>query len=322
MNLIHDLGMPRLTSPTPPLASLRAFEAAARLGSFKAASDQLNLTSSAVSHQIKLLEAHFRVELFKRSGRGVILTEDGEAYSAAISRAFADIARAGISLTNRRQSRIVRLSALPTFATFAAIPSLGAFAVRNPSMELRLEARNTNVNPDMELIDAAIHIGAAPFLGFGHYRIFRTRMIPFGHPKLWEKYQPISTPKDLARVPLIEFNKTLAFWNVWFDRFKMKPVEPQVVSDSLVTGLRMAESGLGVILAPMPLVVPALSSGQLVAPLKEFLVNENVDFHLIYRKADEGTQKIRALIHWTKSIAESMEAEAGRLGFKRSQNKS
>ena len=124
----------------PPLASLRAFEAVARSGSVKLASESLNLTPSAISHQIRTLEAHFGVQLVQRSGRGIALTESGAIYATAVLNAFSELFRAGDLLDDRKRGRIVRVSVTPTFAMLAALPHLEKFRVDNPG--LRSEARS------------------------------------------------------------------------------------------------------------------------------------------------------------------------------------
>ena len=125
----------------PPLASLRAFEAVARSGSVKLASESLNLTPSAISHQIRTLEAHFGVQLVQRSGRGIALTESGAIYATAVLNAFSELFRAGDLLDDRKRGRIVRVSVTPTFAMLAALPHLEKFRVDNPGLDLRLEAK-------------------------------------------------------------------------------------------------------------------------------------------------------------------------------------
>src|SRR5262245_11314870 len=116
MNGIH---MQRSKSALPPLSTLRAFEAAVRLGRFNSAAEDLRLTQSAISHQINALEVHFHCKLFVRQGNKVVLTKDGEAYGASILKAFAEMSRAGEGLLNKAGRDIVRVSASPSFAALA-----------------------------------------------------------------------------------------------------------------------------------------------------------------------------------------------------------
>jgi LysR family glycine cleavage system transcriptional activator len=198
--------MQRLRSALPPLSALRAFEAAVRLGSFKAASQDLLLTQSAISHQIRSLETHFRTKLFRRQGNKVILSLEGATYGASIQKIFADLQRAGELLLNKNREETVRVSASPSFAMFAALPNAQKFRVKNADLDLRLEARNTSVDFDTELVDAAIQVGTPPFPGLQSHRIFRSELGPVAHPDLCRRYQPIKSVKDLARLPLIELH--------------------------------------------------------------------------------------------------------------------
>ncbi|WP_051334750.1 LysR family transcriptional regulator [Bradyrhizobium sp. Ai1a-2] len=170
--------MQRSRSSLPPLSTLRAFEAAVRFGSFKAAAENLRLTQSAISHQIHSLETHFRVKLFVRVGNKLVLTTDGKSYGASILKAFAEMSRAGEGLLNRSGSEIIRISASPSFAAFAALPHIGKLKAMNGSLDVRLEARNTSVDFDAESIDAAIQVGVPIERGLSTHRIFRSKIAP------------------------------------------------------------------------------------------------------------------------------------------------
>lgn len=306
MNEIH---MQRSRSSVPPLSTLRSFEAAVRLGSFKAAAEDLSLTQSAISHQISSLETHFRAKLFVRQGNKVVLTKDGAIYGASILKAFSELSRAGETLLSKERKEIVRVSASPSFATFAALPYLGKFKSINASFDLRLEARNTNVDFDTENIDAAIQVGSPPFRGLHAHRLFRSKLAPLAHPDLCEKFAPVRTAKDLAKMPLIELNNIPRLWERWFaktDR-KIKLNELSLSSDSLLAAIQMAESGVGVVLAPFPLTASVVAAGRLKTIFRPSLPMESPDFHLLYRKEDANTAKIKTVRKWLKDIIAELE---------------
>jgi LysR family transcriptional regulator, glycine cleavage system transcriptional activator len=175
----------------PPLASLRAFEAVARSGSVKLASESLNLTPSAISHQIRTLEAHFGVQLVQRSGRGIVLTESGAIYATAVLNAFSELFRAGDLLDDRKRGRIVRVSVTPTFAMLAALPHLEKFRVDNPGLDLRLEANNSPVDFERDNVNAAVQLGEPPFNGLAFHRLFKSRVAPCAEQKLLERFGPV-----------------------------------------------------------------------------------------------------------------------------------
>jgi LysR family transcriptional regulator, glycine cleavage system transcriptional activator len=251
-NGFRSLVMTRISPSHPPLASLRVFEVAARRGSYKAAAASLNLTASAVSYQIRLLESYLGVQLFERSGRNLVLTSNGTAYSEAVRRVFVDLAEAESLLKGNKRnksSNIVRVSATPTFAALAAVPNLGKFKAAYPKLDLIIEGRNLSVDLASEPLDAAIHVGTPPLRGLVADRLFRTRMTPLMSPQLAASSSPIRNARDLARFPLIEISKFENLWERWFSEHdpSMQMTKPRVFSDSLSTAIQMANPGLGII---------------------------------------------------------------------------
>jgi LysR family glycine cleavage system transcriptional activator len=302
----------------PPLASLRAFEAVARSGSVKLAAESLNLTPSAISHQIRTLEAHFGVQLVQRSGRGIALTESGAIYATAVLNAFSELFRAGDLLDDRKRGRIVRVSVTPTFAMLAALPYLEKFRIDNPGLDLRLEANNSPVDFERDNVNAAVQISEPPFNGLVFHRLFKSRVAPCAEQKLLERFEPIRCSHDLAKMPLIKFNTAPDGWQLWFSEMEpeLASREPDLISDSLLTGIQMARSGMGVILAPFPLASPMVTSGALsVVKLWGSLQMGLRDFYFTYRKVDASSEKIKAVHKWLKVIARDLEAEATTLGI-------
>ncbi len=310
---MNDIHMLRSRPSLPPLSTLRPFEAAVRLGSFKAAAEELGLTQSAISHQISALETHFRNKLFLRQGNRQVLTKPGAAYGAVILRAFSEMARAGETLLSDEQPQIVRVSATPSFAAFAALPNIQNFRAINPGLDLRLEARNTGVDFDTENLDAAIVAGMPPFRGLQAHRLFRSKLAPLARPDLCEKFAPVKTARDLVRMPLIELNNIPGMWKRWFAKTDpaVKLGELSLSSDSLLAAIQMAEAGLGVVLAPFPLAVPVVASGRLDALFRPTVLMDRPDFHLVYRKADAGAAKIKAVRRWLRDIIAGLEERTG-----------
>jgi len=302
----------------PPLASLRAFEAVARSGSVKLASESLNLTPSAISHQIRTLESHFGVQLVQRSGRGIALTESGAIYAAAVLNAFSELFRAGDLLDDRKRGRIVRVSVTPTFAMLAALPHLEQFKVDNPGLDLRLEANNSLVDFERDNVNAAVQLGEPPFNGLAFHRLFKSRVAPCAEQKLLERFEPIRRSHDLAKMPLNKFNTAPDSWQRWFSEMEpeLASREPDLIGDSLLTGMQMARSGMGVILAPFPLASPMITSGALsVVKLWGSLQMGLRDFYFTYRKVDASSEKIKAVHKWLKVIVKDLEAESETLGI-------
>jgi DNA-binding transcriptional LysR family regulator len=304
--------MQRSRSSLPPLSTLRAFEAAVRLGSFKAAAEDLRLTQSAISHQVHSLETHFRRKLFVRVGNKLALTKEGESYGVSILKAFAEMSRAGEGLLGRAGSEILRVSASPSFAAFAALPHIEKLKAIDASLDVRLEARNTRVDFETESIDAAIQVGAPAERSLNAHRIFRSKLAPLAHPDLCERYAAIRTEREIATMPLIELNNIPGLWEHWFAQAKLGVKVPDLIlsSDSLLAALQMAEAGVGVVLGPLPLVAPLVSSRRLSVLLPPRALPEAPDFHLIYRREDASTARIRSIRRWIKAIVASLEREA------------
>jgi LysR family transcriptional regulator, glycine cleavage system transcriptional activator len=299
------------------MSTLRPFEAAVRLGSFKAAAEELHLTQSAISHQISSLENHFHAKLFVRQGNRLVLTKDGSAYGATVVKLLAELSRAGELLSEKVTDGVLRVSASPSFAMFAALAYADEFKAKNASMDLRLESRNTDVDFDMEAVDAAIQVGGPPFPGLQSHRLFQSRLRPLAHKSLREKYAPIRTAGDLARMPLIELNNVPGLWTRWFaktDR-RVRVGELRLSSDSLLAAVQMAESGVGVILAPFPLLTSLVSAGRLEILVRECLTTDRPDFHLLYRRRDAGSPKIKAIRSWLNHVVANMESRANAAGL-------
>lgn len=312
--------MQRISSSLPPLASLRAFEAVARLGSVKLASEYLNVTPSAISHQLRALEAHVGIQLIQVRERHIRLTNEGAIFAPPIIEAFSHLFRAKELLDGLRKDPVVHVVTTPTFAMLAALPHLEDFQKANPKLDLRLEARNTSLNADAELFDAAVCVGSPPFEGLTAYRLFNSRLVPLAHQKLWDKFAPIRSASDIAQMPLIDFRGTPVLWHKWLREVDptcgTQKDEPYLVSDSLLTAIQMAESGMGVILAPLPLLIPRVLSGALCAPPIPFFNFEGgSDFYFVCGNTVEDSLKVKAVYRWLVGVAEKLELEAKRLGF-------
>lgn len=146
-------------SQLPNVTWLKAFEAAARNGSFSAAADELGLTPAAVSQQIKLLEHHLGAQLFTRLARGVVLTDVGHAYAQPIRRSFADMREASSSLFGSSEKRTVRVRASISYATWVLAPKLSAFRHAHPNIHLEVTTAVWSDRMADEAIDLEIRYG-------------------------------------------------------------------------------------------------------------------------------------------------------------------
>ena len=148
----------------PPLAAVRAFEAAARLGSFTRAGEELGMSQAAVSYQIKLLEERVGTPLFLRAPRQVRLTDTGRRLSAAVSEAF-DALRAAFASIDDDARGVLTISAVPAFAANWLAPRIGAFQLRHPDIAVRMSTTNRLVDFAREEVDAALRAGRGDWPG-------------------------------------------------------------------------------------------------------------------------------------------------------------
>jgi LysR family transcriptional regulator, glycine cleavage system transcriptional activator len=309
--------MKSLHSALPPLTALRPFEAAVRLGSFKAAADELHLTPSAISHQINSLECHFRTKLFIRQGNRLVLTKAGSTYGAAIAKILSELSEASVIFRDRTSQRVLRVSVSPAFAMFGALPYIEAFKLRNRSLDLRIESKNTNVDFDVDVVDAAIQVGGAPTSDLRSHRLFESRFRPVAHRALCERFGPIRRATDLARMPLIELNSGPRLWDLWFAKVggSVKLQEARLACDSLLSAIQMAKAGVGVFLAPFPLLISLIADKRLKVLSEVPLIVDYPDLYLVNRFADNSSPKIEALRAWLDFVSADMETKAQSIGL-------
>ncbi len=184
----------------PPLTALRAFEAAARHLSFVRAAEELHVTPAAISQQVRLLEDHLGVSLFRR-GRKLALGDAAAALLPLVSEAFDQIERAMLKVRPSALNNALVVSSPPAFASRWLIPRLEDFQTRHPDIDLRLDATKRPVNFEVEDVDVAIRFGAGNYPGLVAERLMPEAIVPVAAPVL---AATIHTPDDLARCTLLE----------------------------------------------------------------------------------------------------------------------
>jgi LysR family glycine cleavage system transcriptional activator len=275
----------------PPLNALRVFEAAARHLSFKDAANELSITQAAVSHQVKSLEDFLGVELFRRAGRGVQLTEAARECLPLLREGFDALAAAVETIRERGQETELVITAPPVFSARWLMPRLPAFSKREPKIEVRVVASSKMV--DAGALDSAalmsgidlrseasgveIHLGAGDYPGFRADKLFEVAMTVVANPDLVKGERPVRVPADLAGHTLLHDDAmdTVAGGNAWRKWLQAAGVEHDVDGgvhgprfSSNILSLEAAAQKLGVALALRPLVDADIRSGRLCAPFK------------------------------------------------------
>jgi LysR family transcriptional regulator, glycine cleavage system transcriptional activator len=272
----------------PPLNALRVFEAAARHLSFKEAAQELSITQAAVSHQIKSLEEYLGVELFRRAGRGVQLTEAARACLPRLREGFDALAAAVETIRERAEEAELLITAPPVFTARWLMPRLADFSRREPKIELRVFASSKMVDagaldsPTLvsaldlreESSGVEIHLGAGNYPGYRADRLFGVSMTVVANPELVKGDPPIRAPADLAHHVLLHDDAmdTVTGGDAWRRWLENAGAAESVDASrgprfsSNILSLEAASQKLGVALALRPLVDADLASGRLCAP--------------------------------------------------------
>jgi len=297
----------------PPLNALRAFEAAARHLNFSRAADELAVTPGAVSQQIQNLEDYVGAALFKRTPKGLLLTDAAQTALPALREAFDRLAEAASLLTAAVDGRRLTLTAPPSFAAKWLVPRLGRFETAHPQVDVWLSA-------DMELVDfangevdLAVRYGGGPYPGLEVTRLMRETVIPVMSPEL-NATAPLATPCDLAGHVLLhdgspDADESCPDWQMWLAARGVKGVDgsrgPRFNQSSLV--IEAAVAGRGVALAKRTLAQDDLDAGRLVAPMA---ITTSVDFayYVVHPKAKARMPQVKAFVSWIQAEAAAHEA--------------
>ena len=272
----------------PPLNALRVFEAAARHLSFKEAANELSITQAAVSHQIKSLEEYLGVELFRRAGRGVQLTEAARACLPKLREGFDALAAAVEMIRERGEETELVITAPPVFTARWLMPRLAGFAKREPKIEVRVVGSSKMVDAgaldsstlvnNLDLRDESsgveIHLGNGDYPGYRTDKLFQVTTAVVCSPELVKGDPPINKPEDLAKHVLLHDDAmdAVAGGAAWAKWLQLAGVADKVDGthgprfSSNILSLEAASQKLGVALALKPLVNADIKGGRLCAP--------------------------------------------------------
>lgn len=291
----------RQSKTLPPLHGLRAFEAAARLLSFRKAGEELLISQSAVSHHVKQLEAYLGAALFVRQGRAVSLTAAGQCFYAQVSSGFATIEAGVRELCG--DPALVRVSLLPSFAANWLVPRLPRFREQYPDIALDLDPTLETVDLDAAGIDLAIRYGNGNWPGIDARLLLAEQLTPVISPALATTGPRLAEPSDLLRHTLL-LSRNPSDWNAWAEAFGVdlaKARTIQLVDYNVV--LQAAVDGQGVAIGRAALVQDRLSRGNLIAPLRETLQQENTGYWLLSARKRPTSNGAELFQQWMISEA-------------------
>lgn len=305
-----------------PIAAgqLRAFEAVARHLNFRAASEELSLTQSAVSRQIQSLEDDVGVSLFLRHTRAVELTGAGAQLLRAV---LPSLERIDGTVRMIRQSAGRKSVAISTWASFASmwlIPRLEAFQQAHPDIDIRIDATDIPVDLDTTDVDLALRYAMPGQVPAGAQRLFGEQLTPVVSPWLLKSGPRLQNAEDLARFALVEASDAhrtqhmaLLTWRRWFDAQQLARLEPKrwLYFNYAHQIAQAALTGQGVALVRTPLIAESLASGDLVEPFPDLRLDSPLAYWLIVGPRNAARPEVLAFCHWLKAQAEQTRLAIG-----------
>jgi len=295
-------------SRLPPLNAIKAFEAAARLGSFTRAARELNVTHGAVSRQIRLLEDWLGVRLFLRTSRNAVPTQAGTELLAEVSPALDRLAVASRQMQNRAGARGLHVSALPTFAMRWLIPRLPDFQRDHPGLELRIVTASTPAEQFCMDVDAVIS-GPSRQSGWVGTRFLSEIRLPVLSPDLMRRC-PLRAPADLERHTLLHAATLRDAWPRWMAAAHVPDLTParDKVFEHFYFAIQAALEGLGVVMGPLALISDELRAGRLLAPISEPALRTR-GYFVYALEASRDAPAVAALRKWLVAAGSLAETE-------------
>jgi LysR family glycine cleavage system transcriptional activator len=300
------------------LNSLRAFEAAARLLSFRKAADELHVTPAAISHQLKGLEEFLGVRLFRRSNRRVELTPVAQVAAQQLHAGFKAIAEAVEHLRQGDRSNLLTVSAAPSFAGKWLMPRLYRFVSRHPEIDVRLSARMRSARPEargtplrrdindssLDECDVAIRFGDGDFPDMEARLLLKLDVAPMLSPKLAQAGAPLHTPADLKHYPLLHddtayFRSGRLNWDCWLQALGVAGVDTArgVHFSHANLAIDAAIDGLGVVLSLPALAARDLAAGRLLLPFEQS-VPADYAYYIVCEPGGMERPAIQAFVTW------------------------
>jgi LysR family transcriptional regulator, glycine cleavage system transcriptional activator len=298
----------------PPLRALTAFEAAARLGSFRLAAGELGITRSAVSHQVKALEQRLGIQFFRRDARRAELTQAGHMYYPAIREAFDQIETQTRALRPTVNDNELTIQVYFTVALKWLIPRLHDFERRYPDMKVRLSTSYFDWDFDEKHVDAGIILARNKSPQHYYRPLFRSLLTPVCAPELMKGPNAIKTPQDLKKHKLLYVYTAEEDWQLWFEAAGVKGLKlsDRLAVDSYILAQEAAVEGRGVAMTIGPFATEEIKMGRLVQPFP-LLVPHRHQWQFACSSEHRMKPKIKRFEDWlVKQIAADPTLEAYR----------
>ncbi len=290
-----------MTPRLPSLNGLRAFEAAARHLSFTLAASELNVTQTAISHQIRRLEHELGIRLFVRQNRALALTPQAKDYLPGIRAAFDDLRLATDRLMRKDNDHVLTVSTLASLAAKWLLPRLFEFQEAHPGIDVRITTSRSLVDFRTGDVDAAIRYGRGQWPGLRADWLMADELFPVCSPALLEGDKPLRRAEDLVHHTLLHSSGVYDDdWRLWLTAAGLPAnisKQPGVTFDLIFVTVQAAIDGIGVAMGRTSYVETDIAKGRLVAPFKITLPS-NAGFYLVSPEAKADLPKLSAFRQW------------------------
>jgi len=290
-----------MTARLPSLNGLRAFEAAARHLSFTLAASELNVTQTAISHQIRRLEEELGIRLFVRQNRALALTPEARDYLPGVRAAFNDLRLATDRLLRKDDDKVLTVSTLASLAAKWLLPRLTDFQEQHPGIDVRITTSTSLVDFQRDNVDAAIRYGRGQWPGLRADWLMADELFPVCSPSLLRGDKPLRQPEDLKGYPLLHTsNANSDDWRLWLTAAGLPgdiARQPGITFDMIFMTIQAAIDGIGVAMGRTSYVQDDIAKGRLVVPFK-IALPADAGFYLVAPEGRREPPKLAAFREW------------------------
>ncbi len=290
-----------MSARLPSLNGLRAFEAAARHLSFTLAAAELNVTQTAISHQIKRLEEELGLRLFVRKNRTLALTPKAKDYLPGVRAAFNDLRLATDRLRRKDEDNVLTVSTLASHAAKWLLPRLSSFQETHPGIDVRITTSTSLVDFGGGDVDAAIRYGRGHWPGVRAQWLMADELFPVCSPALLKGDRPLACPQDLAHYTLLHSSGGYDDdWRQWLTAAGLPTdisKQPGLSFDLIFMTVQAAIDGIGVAMGRTSYVQDDIAKGRLVVPFK-IALPADAGFYLVSPEASDDPPKLKLFRQW------------------------
>lgn len=284
----------------PSVSSLLALEAVDRLGTATAAAEDLALTHSAISRQLKALEEQIGVSLFRREGKGLALTPAGLEYAASVREYLRDLAQSSMRTRVAGEKSSLSIGVLPAFGTHWLMPRLKVFLAQNPDIMVNLSTRLAPFDFSREKLDAAIHFGNRDWQGVNYLELEQERVVPACAPELLNQ-GPMSA-KSLLTLPLLHLESRPGAWEDWFAHNGYPSERLRgMLFDQFTLMVEAAVHGFGVALLPEFIAKVEFDRGRLTpAALQSTRIESR--YFCVWPQLHPPSRPLKRMLDWLEQV--------------------